>query len=562
MKRSAVLILTLALMSLLTACGGGDVPTQTAQLTPSPSNTAPEGLPTAEELPEACRLYVSEANLGGAAERFADKKLPLAERAYDGVGESFTIHMADGSEAELVLEGAIGEGISLTDFAAGLTQQGGYGRIAWNGELYNALSLRAENCTVPNLWPNDGGLLCLDIQGDCTLDGGACACLEGFSCVLITGEGTLTVTGQWGGSLACGGGDFPLPALMVDGDVTVICGSLELQPNQGAAGPTLALLNGTVLTDWVQGGDVLNAGGTLLVRRADGADLILRDGVTLLDEMNGEGLSVVLSGGTGYLVGPLPQGTAVESGAGTFVAGELSGVTVRGSGAVVSAGAETGTAYCSTTYSADWAAGSGLAWDWATVRAAEGRYFAGVLGLTNAQAPELLAWGSLWVELTGESAVTGDIAGTSILLTGPGTLTADRLNVWGWGGIKEPLLAVTDGAAVTLTAEEGIALGCEGDGSGLLLVDGGAALTCEGGLWIGGGTLSVRDGTLTVGGPCSVERGRVEITGGTVTLAEGLWLGEGDIVITGGTVIVPGGSEGLIAEHGTVIVEGGTIREP
>ena len=82
------------------------------------------------------------------------------------------------------------------------------------------------------------------------------------------------------------------------------------------------------------------------------------------------------------------------------------------------------------------------------------------------------------------------------------------------------------------------------------------------------GTLRLENAALTVSGELradgavSIERGRVEITDGTVYLAEGLWLGEGDVVVSGGEVIVPGGLDALCCDHGEVLVTGGTDREP
>ena len=62
-------------------------------------------------------------------------------------------------------------------------------------------------------------------------------------------------------------------------------------------------------------------------------------------------------------------------------------------------------------------------------------------------------------------------------------------------------------------------------------------------------------GTLRADGPVSIERGCVEITGGTVYLAEGLWLGEGDVVVSGG-------ADAICCDNGNLLVTGGTVREP
>lgn len=569
MRPFAAALLVLALLTLA-ACDGGSAPVESSTQAPDPIRTidpivsptdspGPSGLPAAEDLPEACRIYAETGERSGTAERFQGEDLPNAAWAYAGVGESHSIHLPDGGDINLILEGALGEGVYLKDLDPGLTQEASYGQIAWNGELYHAFTITADNCAVPNLYPDAGGLLRLNIVGDCTLTGGEYDCLEGFGCVLLTGSGTLTVDR----AIACGGSEFDLPALMVDGGVTLRCPRLDLRPNEGADAPALAVLDGAVYTNQLalNGGDALNAGGTLLARQAEGAArLVLRDGVTLMDELS-DASAVVLSGGTGCLACALPDGTVVEAGAGSFTAADLKGAEVRGDGAQVLRAEDAGSPYCHTDYSEDWAAGSGLRWDGLTFRAAEGRYFAGTLTLTDAELPGLAAWGALWLALQGSSTFTEEIAGTGMLIAGPGSLTAKRLSIWGWGGVRAPLLTVTDGAEVTLTGEEGVAMGSNAGEAGLLLVDGGT-LTCTDGLWIQNGTLMVRAGALTVGGTCAVERGRVEITGGTVTLPQGLWLGEGDIVITGGEVIVSGGLDSLVTDYGSVIVDGGTVREP
>ena len=570
MKHFIAMLLTLALLGMLSACGGGSVPVGSPTQDPDPIRTVdpivsptdspePSGLPAAEALPESCRLYAAAVARSGAAERFSGESLPDAPRAYEGAGESFSIHLPGGGDVDLILVGALGEGVCLKDLDSGLTQEAGYGQIVWNGLQYHAFTVTADHCAVPNLYPDSGGLLRLNIIGDCTLTGGEYDCLEGFGCVLLTGSGTLTVDR----AIACGGSDFDLPALLVDGGVTLVCPRLDLRPNEGAEAPALAVLGGAAYTEQLElnGGDAVNAGGTLLARQVEGAaHLVLRDGVTLMDEL-ADASTVILSGGTGCLAGELPAGTVVEAGAGSLTAAELSGAEVRGGDGLVLWAESVGSPYCNTVYAEEWAAGPGLAWDGLTLRETEGRYFAGTLNLKDSRADGLEAWGGLWLTLSGDSVLAGPVAGTSLLLTGPGALTAERLNIWGWGGVRAPLLAVTDGAQVTLTGEEGVAVGGNAGEAGLLLVDSGT-LICGGGLWMQSGTLAVREGTLTVGGPCAVERGRVEITGGTVTLAQGLWLGEGDIVLTGGTVIVPGGLDGLVAENGSVIVDGGSVREP
>lgn len=78
-----------------------------------------------------------------------------------------------------------------------------------DGVRYNAFTIEADNCAIPNLAPHERGLLRLDISGDCVMNGGGeeFGCLEEFDCVLITGSGTLRIENASG--LSCGGATFP-----------------------------------------------------------------------------------------------------------------------------------------------------------------------------------------------------------------------------------------------------------------------------------------------------------------------------------------------------------------
>ena len=122
------------------------------------------------------------------------------------------------------------------------------------------------------------------------------------------------------------------------------------------------------------------------------------------------------------------------------------------------------------------------------------------------------------------------------------------------------MLVIRDGARITVTGGEEVAIGSNAEQEGLVLLEDGT-LTVPA-LWLQNAALVVESGTLHVTGSCALERGSVTVTGGTVVLDEGLWLGEGDITVTGGEIIVPGGEEALSLDNGTVTVTGGTIREP
>ena len=188
----------------------------------------------------------------------------------------------------------------------------------------------------------------------------------------------------------------------------------------------------------------------------------------------------------------------------------------------------------------------------------ENDWFAGTLTLENAHAQELLPWGGAHLRVLGENAVDGTLGGTGLLFTGGGSLAAGELNVWAWGSVRAPLLAVRDGADVRCGA---LHMGSNAEEKGTLLVESGD-LTVDGEFWLQNAALTVTGGELTLAGDASIDCGEVRISGGTVTFGHGLWLGEGDIVITGGTVIVPGGEAGLTAENGKVTISGGAVREP
>ena len=550
--RKWLAILLLCLLLALTGCGA------------QPGQTEPEmpaqdaGEMTAETLPESCRRWFDVAALSGAAED--DSPLPLAEEAEKTGNQGLSVRIPDGTEGELRMT-EFGEGRTieeLTDGGARFTSS--YGRVAWNGQRYDALTISARDCTLPNLIPT-GGCLRLDIAGECTISGGGESCLDGYDCVLITGDGTLTFEGD---GLLCGGDSFDLPALIVDGSVTVIASGLELRSSGSA--PAYVQLGGTVLTDRLraEGGEVVVADGTLLARTLQGAaDCTFRGGVTLVDDCEGGAATVVLSGGAAYFANELPQGTVVESGAGTLAAANIAAVTVHTFDGTVLDNERDGSSYYQTAYSEEWCPddGSTVRWDSLCVDCtAERFWFAGALALRDAAAENIQPWGSLHLALQGENRLSGELGGASLLLTGDGSLEVGKLSLWGWGSVTHPVLVIRDGARITSTGGEEVAIGSNAEQEGLVLLEDGT-LTVPA-LWLQNAALVVESGTLHVTGSCALERGSATVTGGTVVLDEGLWLGEGDITVTGGEIIVPGGEEALSLDNGTVTVTGGTIREP
>ena len=580
MKKRTLWIVLLCLALMLSGCGAGTeagleqerladtsgtaAQVEQAEAPPSDVEAAEtsEAEPSAETLPEACMLWYDARETGGAAERLAFD-VPLAARADDGVrfDEGYSVRKTDGTYNDLALD-RTQQGDFLESLSDAVRQEGSSGQLSWAGEAYHALTIDVTDGMMPNVASPFGGVLRLNVSGDCYVDGGGAdySCFEGFDCVLITGEGSLRFENTAG--LECGGGMLPVPAVVVDGDVDVCCENFLAQPNEGC-GLTVAVLNGTLRTDLLRwrNGDMLIAGGVMTARSISTFNPITvtcRDGVLLLDWPSDHEMTFVLSGGEAYLAGPLNEGTIVESGAGILAAQDVSAAEIHGDGASVLGGEEAESWYFQTTYSEDWSgAQDGMTWDALTLADAGGGWFAGTLTMENVTVEELLPWGALWLRLAGENTVSGEVGGTGLLVEGDGAISAGNLNLWGWGGIHHPAFALR-GATVTTG---GFGMGCNSGEAGTFEVSGGS-FTCTGETWMQNAAMTVLDGEVRFDGPCNLDSGSVVIEGGTVVFGKGLWLGNGDITVTGGEVIVPGGADGLIAENGSVRIEGGTVREP
>ncbi len=469
--------------------------------------------------------------------------------------------MPDGSYTDLkTLD--FGEGVSLEAFSGGGAERlDSTHALAWEGEKYYSFSVGADNCAIPNLSPDTGGILRLDISGDCWVDGGGeeYAVFEGFDCVLVTGSGSLTIRDTSG--LGCGGGGLPVPALIIDGDVEVYADSVYCAPNEGCT-LSAAVLRGALYTGRLDtgGGDVLVADGLLLARGLTGApNAVFRGGTTLIDDMGGEPSTFILSGGEAYISGDIPEGTAVESGAGTLCAGNIALAQVNGDGAELLDRDADGSRYLATVYSGEWFPERGAAWNSLSAYCVGGKYyFAGTAELDGSSAGSMNAWGALHAALSGSSTVD-ELGASSLLFTGDGELTVRQCGVWGWGAVHGPVMAVLDGASVTLLCDE-FALGSEAGEEGLFLVDGGSFTAND--LWLQNSVLEVRSGTLHVKGNLSMERGSILVTGGTLVVDGSIWLGEGSVTLTGGELIIPGGVDAVALDAGELTQSGGTVREP
>ncbi len=545
MKKLAALLISVVLL-LVSGCGKQD--SDADQL-------------RAEDLPESCRGWFDIAETAGAAEE--NSGFTAAARAAEGAAEGgIAARLPDGTEVDVVGESEqFAEGVKLSELTDGKAKRlGSGGRVIWNGELYDACTIAAENCRLPNLRPHEGGILRLDISGDCTVDGGGeeFGCFAGFDCVVVTGSGTLTIINTSG--LASGTGRLPLPALLVDGGVTLRCGSIGVAANEAGV-PAFALLDGTVCAEslWLGRGELVVAGGVLSARDIfEVSDATFRGGVTLLGYAGDcANMKVVLSGGALYTADALPADAAVEAGAGTLCVKDAARLSVKKYDKATVLDSETdGSPLAYTDYSEDWAGiVSGARWDGLAAQQAEGLWFVGKLTMDNGRCDELKPWGALWLELRGENFVQAELGGTSCVLTGGGSLTADTLNIWGWGGMHTPLCSI---GADTEVYCANLRMGSNAGGAGTVVISSGR-LTVDNEFWLQNGTLEVRGGEVRLCGDAAIEQGSLNITGGTVIIEKGLWIGAGDVNLSGGTLVLPNGEDSLTLESGKLHNHGGTL---
>lgn len=290
MKRIFCLVLTL-LLALLCACGQTDTP---------PVDDPPSADPVAslDDVPQVCRLYYTYTDWSPIAP--TDSKLPLASDASRGAPNYLSLwHQGEYTQLG-------GEGLSIADVTGGkATEEGAYGRFCWNDELYHCVHIKADNCLVPSVGSVNGGILWLELSGDCWADTGfdEAQHFEGFDTVVITGSGTLTLTQ----SLSGGTGQTALPALIIDG-VDVTCPAAALTANTDPENTAnLIVCSGSLTTDLLTvSGDACVTGGSVSVGlMLDCARLVCRGGLFTLTD--GWGFSqadlvmsptVLLTGGT------------------------------------------------------------------------------------------------------------------------------------------------------------------------------------------------------------------------------------------------------------------------
>ena len=291
MKRISCLVLTL-LLALLCACGQTDT---------LPADDPPSADPVAslDDIPQVCRLYYTYAGWSPIAP--TDSKLPLAASASRGAPDYLSLwHQGEYTQLG-------GEGLSIADVTGGkATEEGAYGRFCWNDELYHCVHIKADSCLIPSVGSVNGGILWLELSGDCWADngtGGEIGLFGGFDTVVITGSGTLTLSQ----SIEVGAGQAALPALIIDG-VDVTCPAAALTANTDPENTAnLIVCSGSLTTDLLTvSGDACVTGGSVSVGlMLDCARLVCRGGLFTLTD--GWGFSqadlvtsptVLLTGGT------------------------------------------------------------------------------------------------------------------------------------------------------------------------------------------------------------------------------------------------------------------------
>ena len=315
MKRISCLLLSL-MLALLCACGDTSAPAPSDQ-------TEPDGNEAPAAVPEVCRLYYDYAGLAVIAP--SDSKLPLAAGASHGAPDYLPL-WHNGEYGQLAVSG--GEGYTVPELTGGkASEEGAYGRFCWDGELYHCIHIKADASYVPSLCSTSGGILWLELSGDCWADTGwdEIGHFGGFDTVVITGSGTLTLSQR----LEAGTGKERLPALIVDG-VDVTCPEIGLTANAAADDTAnLLLLSGSLTAERAAvSGDACVTGGTAgigllldcprLVCR--GGEVVLREGWGFMDAYRDTVPTVLLTGGTLTTEAWMPENIVYQLWAGTITA--------------------------------------------------------------------------------------------------------------------------------------------------------------------------------------------------------------------------------------------------
>lgn len=321
--KKVTLPLLLMFVLLLSACTGTGTPTTAPTDVPTElgSETVEPTVPTEAGLPEECSLYYDLGDADLSADRSSD--LPAAERSADGVSDAIRFWAN-----EFYNDTTINDKESIEMYTDGRAKKGdGWRRFVWNGERYSCLYIEAADTYIPNISSEDGGILWLDLTGECWADGGGgeemsdLSLFNGFTTLVLTGTGTLRVDCA---GLDCNiAGDLPLPALVIDGP-TLITPSIAVDANADPEQPAFVLRSGDVQVEtlWLNDCPLLQSGGKLAITTCiDPTTAVFRGGECMLESLVREDetpATLILSGGSFTETEWLPFGTVAYVGAGTL----------------------------------------------------------------------------------------------------------------------------------------------------------------------------------------------------------------------------------------------------
>ncbi len=321
--KKVILPLLLMFVLLLSACTGTGTPTSAPTDVPTElgSETVEPSVPTEAGLPEECSLYYDLGDADLSADRSSD--LPAAPRSADGVSDGIRFWAN-----AFYNDPTINDEKSIEMYTDGRATKGdGWRRFVWNGERYSCLYIEAEDSYIPNITSEDGGILWLNLTGECWADGGGgeemsdLSLFNGFTTLVLTGTGTLRVDCA---GLDCNiAGNLPLPALVIDGP-TLITPGIAVDANADPEQPAFVLRSGDVQVEtlWLNDCPLLQSGGKLAITTCiDPTTAVFRGGECMLESLVREDetpATLILSGGSFTETDWLPFGTVAYVGAGTL----------------------------------------------------------------------------------------------------------------------------------------------------------------------------------------------------------------------------------------------------
>ena len=321
--KKVILPLLLMFVLLLSACTGPGTPTSAPTDVPTElgSETVEPSVPTEAGLPEECSLYYDLGDADLSADRSSD--LPAAPRSADGVSDGIRFWAN-----AFYNDPTINDEKSIEMYTDGRATKGdGWRRFVWNGERYSCLYIEAEDSYIPNITSEDGGILWLNLTGECWADGGGgeemsdLGLFNGFTTLILTGTGTLRVDCA---GLDCNiAGNLPLPALVIDGP-TLITPGITVDANADSEQPAFVLRSGDVQVEtlWLNDCPLLQSGGKLAITTCiDPTTAVFRGGECMLESLVREDetpATLILSGGSFTETDWLPFGTVAYVGAGTL----------------------------------------------------------------------------------------------------------------------------------------------------------------------------------------------------------------------------------------------------